>query len=87
MIRPLLLSLALWGCSTERSSSPSIDSLRDRSDSALCLLEEALAAPAGSSPVDTASLILPLREEKVILTWRPVDTITILIRDTVYIEK
>ena len=81
----VLLSVSLCGCAHETTPS-SIDSLRVRSDSALCLLEESMSAPAESSPSDTIVKIVPFKEEKIVTRIKQrVDTVWI--RDTVYIVK
>ena len=83
----VLLLVGLCGCSHETTpSSSSMDSLRVRSDSALCLLEESMSAPAESSPSDTIVKLVPFREEKVVMKVKQrVDTVWV--RDTVYIVK
>ena len=81
----VLLLVSLWGCAHETTPS-SIDSLRVRSDSALCLLEESMSAPAESSPSDTIVKLVPFKEEKLVTRIKQrVDTVWI--RDTVYIVK
>lgn len=80
-----MLLVSLWGC-TRESSPSSIESLRVRSDSALSLLEETMAAPAGSSPSDTIVRIVPFKGEKLVARIKQrVDTVWI--RDTVYIVR
>ena len=80
-----LLLVSLWGCTHETTPS-SIDSLRVRSDSALCLLEESMSAPAESSPSDTIVKLVPFKEEKLVTRIKQrVDTVWV--RDTVYIVK
>lgn len=82
----VLLSVGLCGCSHETTPSSSIDSLRVRSDSALCLLEESMSAPAESFPSDTIVKLVPFREEKLVTRIKQrVDTVWV--RDTVYIVK
>lgn len=81
----VLLSVILCGCSHETTPS-SIDSLRVRSDSALCLLEESMSAPAESFQHDTIVKLVPFKEEKLVTRIKQrVDTVWI--RDTVYIVK
>jgi hypothetical protein len=82
-----ILLVSLWGCTRETSSLPSsMDSLRVRSDSALCLLEESMSAPAESSPLDTIVKLVPYKEERVVARVKQrVDTVWV--RDTVYIVK
>lgn len=80
-----LLLVSLWGCAHETTPS-SIDSLRVRSDSALCLLEESMSAPAESSPSDTIVKLVPFKEEKLATRIKQrVDTVWV--RDTVYIVR
>lgn len=80
-----LLLVSLWGCAHETTPS-SIDSLRVRSDSALCLLEESMSAPAESFQHDTIVKLVPFKEEKLVTRIKQrVDTVWI--RDTVYIVK
>jgi len=80
-----ILLVSLWGCTRETTPS-SIDSLRVRSDSALCLLEESMSAPAESCQHDTIVKLVPFREEKVVMKVKQrVDTVWV--RDTVYIVK
>ena len=63
-----------------------MDSLRVRSDSALCLLEESMSAPAESSHSDTIVKLVPFKEEKLVTRIKQrVDTVWV--RDTVYIVK
>ena len=81
----VLLLVSLWGCAHETTPS-SIDSLRVRSDSALCLLEESMSAPAESFQHDTIVKLVPFKEEKLVTRIKQrVDTVWI--RDTVYIVK
>ena len=80
-----ILLVSLWGCTRETTPS-SIDSLRVRSDSALCLLEESMSAPAESFQHDTIVKLVPFKEEKLVTRIKQrVDTVWI--RDTVYIVK
>ena len=83
----VLLSVGLCGCSHETTPSSSfMDSLRVRSDSALCLLEESMSAPAESFQHDTIVKLVPFKEEKLVTRIKQrVDTVWI--RDTVYIVK
>jgi len=80
----VLLLAALCGCGHETTPS-SIDSLRGRSDSALSLLEESMAAPT-ESRVDTIVRLVPYKQEKLVARIQQrVDTVWV--RDTVYIVK
>ena len=80
----VLLLAALCGCGHETTPS-SIDSLRGRSDSALSLLEESMAAPTESRG-DTIVRLVPYKQEKLVARIQQrVDTVWV--RDTVYIVK
>lgn len=82
---PFALLIFLWGCTHETTPS-SIDSLRGRSDSALSLLEESMAAPTESLQVDTIVRLVPYKEEKLVTRIKQrVDTVWV--RDTVYIVR
>jgi len=81
----VLLLAALCGCGHETTPS-SIDSLRGRSDSALSLLEESMAAPTESLQVDTIVRLVPYKEEKLVTRIQQrVDTVWV--RDTVWISR